>query len=67
VERKKTKFYNPLTNTETIISLLGVPLDTKNIFDVKKLIFKEIREIEKYYTQHSIYTMAGKVLKLKEI
>ena len=46
VERKKTKFYNPLTNTETIISLLGVPLDTKNIPDVKKLVLKDIERFE---------------------
>jgi len=66
-ESKKTKFYNPLTNAETIVTLLGVPLDTKKILDVKKLIFEEIREIEKYYTQHNIYTMTDKVLKMEEI
>ena len=42
-----TKFYNSLTHTETIINLVGVPLDTKELFDIKKLISEKLNKIEK--------------------
>jgi hypothetical protein len=46
IENKETIFYNPLTQTKTIINLLGIPLDTKDISKIKKLIFNILNKIE---------------------
>ncbi len=53
-ETKTIKFYNPINQSSTNITLMGIPLDISCIYDVKKMIFKRINEIEKYCTEHCI-------------
>ncbi len=53
-ERKKTRFYNPLTQSDTIMYLFGIPLDTRKLFDVKMIMFDTIKMIEQNCTQHRV-------------
>jgi len=54
VESKEIKFKNSLNHNETIVSLLGIPLDTNVILNVKELIFEKLNLIEKT-VQNNVY------------
>jgi len=54
VEYKEVKFKNSLNYTETVVYLLGIPLDTNVILNVKKLIFEKLSLIEKNSTEQRI-------------
>ena len=46
-ETKTINFYNPINDSNTNITLIGIPLDINYIHKVKKIIFNKIDEIEK--------------------
>ncbi len=45
-EIKETKFINPITQSETVINFIGIPLNVNDLIKVKKIILSKINSLE---------------------